>query len=44
MLKALQVPKAVYDAELDPIMRFVESTLESTGGEGAGKGLSVTVW
>lgn len=37
MLRALQVPKAIYDAELDAIMRFVESTLESAGGEGAGK-------
>lgn len=37
MLNALQVPKAIYDAELDHIMRFVESTLESAGGEPAGK-------
>jgi hypothetical protein len=37
MLRVLQVPKAIYDAELDSIMRFVESTLESAGGaEGAG--------
>ena len=30
LIKALKVPQSIYDAELDSIMRFVESILEST--------------
>lgn len=34
LIKALKVPKRIYDAELDSIMGFVESTIESTSEAG----------